>query len=231
MPRVAAALLLLGGTIAAQDAGLLQPPALLERALKTLPGVRLLVPATDLLQHTQAQLQKLGYWPPWFVLDADRDKRPDVVAVVVKPARAGRAEFGVIAVHAQRPEDVQWVIPFDVDSISGLAKGKAPDIVVPLFCVECDSNVWLRWSGEEYEAGLYAVGEELEVGSETQADVPLYTTPNLASKPMTIVPHCTTTVVRKVAGTPDKRWYFVETPEGQRGWIPDDVVSEDLCVG
>jgi hypothetical protein len=45
------------------------------------------------------------------------------------------------------------------------------------------------------------------------------------------VAHCTTVVVRKVGGTPDQRWYFVETPEGQLGWIPDRVISTEICIG
>ena len=110
-------------------------------------------------------------------------------------------------------------------------KGPAPDTVVPLFCVECDANIWFRWSGEEYEAELYAVGEKIDIGSETQADLPLYSSPNLASKPVTTVAHCTTVVVRKVGGTPDARWYFVETPEAQRGWISDKVTAPTSASG
>jgi len=206
------------------------PPSLLQQALKTIPDVRLLAPAKDLREYSQEDLQKFGYWPPWLVLDFDRDKRPDVAAVVVK-ASASRPEFGVIAVHAAAPNEVHWVIPLDVDPINGVAKGHAPDVVVPLFCVECDANTWMRWSGEEYEAELYAVSERIDVGSETQADLPLYSSPNLAAKPVTSVAHCTTVVVLKVGGTPDQRWYFVETPEGQRGWISDKVISGDICIG
>jgi hypothetical protein len=190
------------------------PPPMLDEALKTLPGVRLAA-STDAAA--------------WLLQDTDRDQQPDVVAVVVKRS-AGRSEFGVIAVHARTPREIHWIIPLDADPISGVTKGKAADIVIPLFCVDCDSNLWFRWSGEEYEPELYAVGEELELGSETQADLPLYSSPNLASKPVTKVPHCTTAVVRKVGGTPDKRWYFVETPEGQ-GWVADDVTSGNVCVG
>ncbi len=206
------------------------PPPLLRQALKSEPDVRLLVPATDLREYSQGQLQKLGYWPPWLELDLDRDKRPDIVAVVVKPSRPG-PEFGVVAVHARTPTEVHWVVPLDLEPINGVAKGQAADVVVPLFCVECDANTWMRWSGEEYEAELHAVGERVDLGGETQADVPLYTSPNLASKPLALVTHCTTVVVRKVGGTPDQRWYFVETPEGQRGWIPDRVISAQICIG
>ena len=199
-----------------------QPPALLEQALKTLPGVRVL--------ETDAKVLKAAAGAAWLVRDMDRDKRDDVVAVVVK-ATASVREYGVIAVHARAPEAIHWIIDLDVDGISGVAPGKASDSVVPLFCIDCESNLWFRWSGEEYEAELHAVGEEIEIGSETQADLPLYTSANLASKPLATVPHCTTVVVRKVGGTPEKRWYFVETPEGQRGWIPDSVTSSDICIG
>ena len=192
-----------------------RPPALLEQALKTLPDVKLLDSSRG---------------AAWIVQDMDRDKQPDVVAVVVKPSPSA-PEFGVIAVHARAPQEINWIIDLDADSISGVAKGKAPDTAVPLFCTDCDSNLWFRWSGEEYEAELYAVGEEIEIGSETQADLPLYASANLASKPVATVPHCTTVVVRKVGGTPDKRWYFVETPERLRGWIPDTVTSSGICVG
>lgn len=207
-----------------------QPPALLEAALTIEPGIRLLVPSTDLKEYSQDELQKFGYWPPWLVRDFDHDNRPDVVAVVVKPS-AGRAEFGVIAVHARAPKDVEWVVPLDVDPINGVGSGPAPDTVVPLFCVECDANIWFRWSGEEYEADLYAPGEKMDLGSETQDDLPLYGSASSASKPVTTVAHCTTVVVRKVGGTPDARWYFVETPEGQRGWVSDKVAPLGVCVG
>lgn len=206
------------------------PPPLLADALKTEPGIRLLAPAADLREYSQAELVKLGYWPPWLVRDLDRDKRPDVVAVVVKPSPKGN-EYGVIAVHARAPKDIHWVTPLDVEPINGVAPGPASDTVVPLFCVECDSNTWFRFSGEEYEADLYAVGETIDIGSETQADLPLYASANLAAKTVATVEHCTTIVVRKVGGTPDARWYYVETPDGERGWIPDTFTAADICTG
>lgn len=206
------------------------PPAPLEGALKMEPGIRLLVPATDLREYSQAQLEKLGYWPPWLVADFDRDMRPDVIAVVVKPAPGG-SEFGIIAAHSRSPKQVQWVVPLDIDPVNGIAKGPASDTVIPLFCVECDGNPWFRWSGEEYEAELYAVGEKVDIGDQTQSDLPLYSSADVASKPVTTVAHCTTATVHKVGGTPEGRWYFVETPEGSRGWVSDRVTASGICVG
>ena len=206
------------------------PPALLSDALKREPGVRLLDPATDLRDYSQNELEQFGYWPPWLVHDFDRDKRPDVVAVVVKPSPDG-TEYGVAAIHARAPQQIEWVVPLDKEPINGVAKGPASDTVMPLFCIECDSNLWLRWSGEEYELTLYAVGEKIDVGSETQAEVPLYTSPNPASKTVTTVEHCTTVVVRKVGGTPEQRWYFVESPDGRRGWVSDKFTGTEICIG
>jgi hypothetical protein len=108
---------------------------------------------TDLREHTEFELQRFGYWPPWLEQDVDRGRRPDVVAVVVRPSPGGTE------------------------------------------------------------------------------DLPLCTSPNLASKPVTRVAHCTTVVVRKVGGTPDERWYFVETPEGERGWVSDKFTVADICIG
>ena len=157
--------------------------------------------------------------------------RPDVAAVVVAVKPSGRTEFGVIAFHSGNPKQIEWVIPLDADPINGVTKGPAANALVPLFCVECDSNTWFRWSGEEYEAELYAVGEKVDVGNETQADLTLFSAANLASKPVTTVPHCSTVIVQKVGGTADQRWYFVETPDGQRGWVPASATSANLCVG
>jgi hypothetical protein len=207
-----------------------QPPVLLAEAIKTAQGIRLLAPATDLRDYSEFELQKFGYWPPWIVQDFDRDQQPDVVAVVVKPSPSG-TEYGIVAVHAQSPKTLEWVVPLDTEPINGVTKGPAPDTVVPLFCVECDANLWFRWSGEEYEPALYAVGEKIDIGSETQADIPLYASPNLASKPVTTVAHCTTVVVLKVGGTSATRWYYVETPDAERAWVSDKVTAPDICIG
>jgi hypothetical protein len=41
-------------------------PTLLEKALRELPGVRLLDPSVDLVGiYTVDELKEFGYWPPW----------------------------------------------------------------------------------------------------------------------------------------------------------------------
>ena len=115
-------IMLLVSAVAAQP----MPPQFLEQGLRTLPGLRLLDPAVDLVGgYTVEQLNGFGNWPPWVMTNVDRDGRSDVVAVVVKPGT--RPQFGVIAVHAGRQSFVQWVSALGDDPINGVAAGPARD--------------------------------------------------------------------------------------------------------
>jgi len=229
---------LLGATAFGQPA----PPTLLEKALRGLPGLRLLDPSVDLIgEYTVDGLKEFGYWPPWVVMDADRDGRPDVVAVVVKPGAV--PEFGVMAVHARTPTIVRWVASLGTEKINGVAKGPAGparDTVTPLYCVECDANSWYRWSGRSFEANLHAVGERLSSVENTThrngSALGLFAKPSHDSKLLFPIEHCTEVIVRRVAGSEKDRWYFVET-EGRRrirGWIPSSFVAgsgSGDCIG
>lgn len=133
-------------------------PPILEQAMPRLPGVRLLDPTVDLVGgYTVDELKSFGYWPPWITTDVDRDGFSDVVSVVVKPGAT--RQFGVIAVHARDTHSIQWVTTLGERPIYGVTAWPTRDTAMPLFCVECDSNNWYRWSGRAYEADLYAVGE------------------------------------------------------------------------
>ena len=109
------------------------PPPLLVQALK----------ANAELSLPRSTAAPSSWYATWI-----RDKRDDVVAVVVAKSPGGLG-YGVIAVHASAPKEIHWVVPLDADQIHGLAEGKAADTVVPLFCVDCDSNIWLRWAGDD----------------------------------------------------------------------------------
>src|SRR5215831_7145044 len=114
------ALIVLLVTVAAQP----KEPPLLEQAMRRLSGVRLLDPSVDLAGgYTVEELKEFGYWPPWVVRDLDRDGRPDVAAVVVKPGPT--PQFGVVAVHARTPRTVHWVVPLQTQVVNGVAKGSA----------------------------------------------------------------------------------------------------------
>ena len=137
-------------------------PALLGDILDRRPDLRLLDPSIDLPGgYTIDEIKDFGYWPPWVVVDLDHDKRPDVVATVVKATSQG-TQFGVLAVHAQTPTTVRWIVQLGRRSLNGVAVDHpAADTVMPLLCIECDSNPWFRWNGRSYEPGLYAVGDTM----------------------------------------------------------------------
>ena len=213
---------------------------LLDKALRGLPVLRLLDPSVDLVGgYTVNELKEFGYWPPWVVMDADRDGRPDVIAVVVKPGAT--PEFGVMAVHARTPTIVRWVAPLGTEKINGVAKGAAGparDTVTPLYCVECDANSWYRWSGRSYEVELHAVGGRLLSAENTtyrkDQALGLFAKPSRDSKFLLPIEHCTEAIVRRVAGSEGNRWYFVESKgsRGTRGWIPSAFVAgSGECIG
>ena len=108
------------------------------------------------------------------------------------------------------------------------------DTVMPLFCVECDSNNWYRWSGRAYEADLYAVGERIAVATyERDQTLGLFARATRDSNFLFPVKPCTEAIVRRVAGSEAERWYFVETQgrDRLRGWIPASFASESECIG
>jgi hypothetical protein len=237
------ALLLMSATIAPAQPKL---PTLLEQALRRLPGVNLLNPPVDLPSgYTIDQLKGFGYWPPWVVVDLDRDGRPDIVATVVRRASNG-TEFGVLAVHAQAPVKVHWIAQFGKEKINGVAAGgRFGDRVTPLYCIECDSNSWFRWSGSSYEVELFAIGERIGIASDPSIDYPelasgtlaVFGLPSRESKAVARVKPCTIVRIVSVQGSSsyESRWYLVEIPKPKRvrAWIPaafagfpEDCVSQ-----
>jgi len=208
-------------------------PRLLEHALSGLPDLRVLDPASDLRGgYTLDDLKYFRAWPPWIVRDVDRDGRQDVVAVVVRPGPVGSA-FGVIAVHARSPAQVQWVVPLGKDVINGIARGPGSDAVTPLFCIECDANGWFRWNGRSYEEGLYNAGERIAIGTDVKDEhLTLFALPSRNATPLYHPVPCTRAIVRRVAGSAEDRWYFVETDTSPRlrGWLPASfLVVENEC--
>ena len=156
-----------GGLTAAQTP---VPPKLLADVLRARPEWRLLDPATDLAgDYTVAQLEALDRWPPWIGLDFDRDGRDDIAAVVVRRGTAREPEFTVVVVHGATPDHAVLVVPFRPQRIFGVSEGIKDDTVMPLYCADCDANVWYRWNGRAYEPRLHAVGESIRIRRRTRA--------------------------------------------------------------
>lgn len=213
-----------------------KPPALLVEALRRLPGVHVLEPSLIDLQGggTADDLKRDGFWPPWVVADLDRDGLPDVVAAVVKRTPDG-VRYGVVAVHAQTPAELHWVVRLDTKPINGVKIGVfGRDTVEPLYCDRCDANPWFRWSGRSYELEFYAIGDRIAVAPEENSNtVNLYVLPSRNSRKLIPLKVCAKAKVLGFRGTSyETRWYFVELlqPKPVRGWLPvSSVVFEADC--
>lgn len=213
-------------------------PTLLRDAFNRRPDLRLLDPSIDLPGgYTIAEIKDFGYWPPWVVVDLDNDKRPDVVATVVQATSQG-TQFGVLAVHAQTPVTLRWIVPLNRDSLNGVAINHppiGPATVTPLYCIECDSNPWYRWNGRSYEPGLYAVGETISIATyEKVVALGAFARPTRKSKLIARIDNCTPAKVLQTRGASyETRWYFVEVQISKplRGWIPASFAAEGECIG
>jgi hypothetical protein len=126
------------------------------------------------------------------------------------------------------------VVPLAPQLIDGVTagRGSARDTITPLYCIECDSNSWYRWLGRTYEEGLYAVGERLQA-SESGRGLALFSRPARDSGRTFPIERCDEAIVRRVAGSKQERWYYVETVSARpvRGWIPGAFVARGTeCI-
>jgi len=212
-----------------------QPPALLEEVLRIRKDLRLLDPARDLPGgYALDEIKAFGYWPPWVAVDLDHDQRLDVVAAVVT-RKTHQKRFGVIAVHASKPGAWRWVVPLGRRSLNGVAiDHPASDTVMPLYCIECDSNDWYRWNGHAYEPGLYAIGEAVSVATYLKKTrLGMFSRASWKSRFISEVEPCTDARVLRRRGTSyQTRWYFIKVDtSGRQGWVPASFLAESECIG
>ena len=172
--------------------------------------------------YSVAELTRFGYWPPWVSADLDGDGRMDVAAVVAVPS-GKEVGFGVVAIHARSSKKLQWVVPPQPRPLFGVALGVPKDTLVPLQCVECDSNAWFRWSGKAYAPGLFKVGENVAiVGSDKKSPQRLFKKSSLDSDTVADLKSCVSARILRVkrTGHPETYWYEVELKSSARvhGW-------------
>ena len=201
-------------------------------ALRRLPGVSILDPSRDLVGITAEEIKGYDLWPSWVVKDLDGDGRQDVVVTVVKRVAQG-TQYGVFAVHAAAPQTIHWVIEMQKQRLDGVGVSKDGK-VTPLFCIRCDGNAWFRWSGQSYQAELFAVGETIAVGTpDEQEPLSLFAQPSRGSQTLRRLRNCTKGKVLRISGsTYQTRWYLVEllSPKGIRGWVPASKVTDETCL-
>jgi hypothetical protein len=211
------------------------PPKLMADLLVAQPAWRLVDPATDLVgDYTIQQLEALDRWPPWLEQDFDRDGRDDVAAVVVRRGAQNQPEFTVVVVHGATPNRAVQVVPFSPQRIFGVSEGIKDDTVMPLRCVDCDSNIWYRWNGRIYEPSLHAIGESVRISGETGRRLTLFESPRPEAGRTGDVPLCSRAHIQEVGGEENRRWYRVEVvaPSFPKGWVPQQLVWEgEECDG
>lgn len=215
----------------------LKPPSLLADLLKVQPEWRLLDPTTDLVgDYTVEQLEELDRWPPWLEGDFDKDDRDDIAAVLVRRGSGGEPEFSVVAVHGRTRGRPELVVPFSPQRIFGVSDQFKEDTLMPLRCIECDSNVWYRWNGRTYEAWLHGVGDAVQITGEQGRRLTLFADPRADATRTADVPICVAARVVQVGGREDARWYRVEVdaPSSPTGWIPQQLIvpeGDAECIG
>jgi len=210
-------------------------PVLLQNALRHLPGVSLLDPADLMLPEgiTFEMLKKDGLWSPWVAGDLDRDARTDAAATVVGRTQQGM-QYGVLAVHANSPTMIHWVLPLDKLPIHGVAADK-DGTLTPYRCVYCDANGWFNWTGKQYDFMQFGIGQVLAIGIDfgVAEGTELFARPQSDARIVGRVNQCTKAKVIAVRGTQYKtRWYFVEAILRQpvRGWAPADSTIRATCT-
>ena len=155
----------------------------------------------------------------------------DTPIVIVRRGASGENEFSVVAVHARTRGRGELVVPFGPQRIIGVSDQFEDDTVTPMYCLECDSNVWYRWNGRAYEPWLHNVGDTVLISSgEAGRRLTLFSDPRPDANRTADVSLCTKAEVLQVGGHEGQRWYRVEVdaPSSPRGWIPQQLVVEDV---
>ena len=212
-----------------------EPPSLLRDVLKRDSMLAILNPSEHLRDdYTIDELRAFGYWPPWVLADLDGDTQPDVAAAVVR-RQGEQLSFGVLVVHAREPMRVHWIQRLGSQRAYGVVTNRPAGAIMPLHCIECDSNTWFRWSGRSYDAELYRPGEPIAIAThEPGARLGVFGRASRDSSLIVGVPACAEAIVIRVVGNDyETRWYLVELrgPKRVRGWIPASFASESECVG
>jgi len=178
-------------------------------------------------------------------VDIAGDGQHDVAAVIVA-AGSSPARYGVVAFHtdnAGRPSDaVHWIVRSQAERIAGVYAGERRRLVVA-YCLDCDSNPFVRWAGSDYEFYLWLPGETAKAYDEIsdeepdeEAPVILRTAPAVDSPSAAEVPLCTEVkIIKSVRGSTDgKRWYNVEVLVKDRrvsGFLPASALTAVSCAG
>jgi len=124
-------------------------PAVLAKFLERNSGYRLLT-LDDTGDFKEAFESKAFQFSPLVIADANGDKKPDLVAVLVK--RGAVKLYSVVSFHGTnrgfRSEPI-WIVQDSTQVILGV--DVSPLAITPITCYECDANAVYGWTGRDYD--------------------------------------------------------------------------------
>jgi hypothetical protein len=156
------------------------------------------------------------------VSDTNGDGKPDAAAVLVKGSPA--ISFSLIVLHGGSA-DALWLKRDLTEPIVSVVAN--PKEIWPIVCIECDANRPVRWTGTEYDSGVYFPGE--------MACLPkgalLRERPQDGSLALVVLPTALETEVIEIGNrdTGKYRWFHVRVPNGRLpsdGWIRTEKTWE-----
>jgi hypothetical protein len=174
---------------------------------------------------------------PLIQVDLTGDRLVDVAAVVVQ--RGSPMRYGVVAFNGSRagfgPRD--WIVRLQPERIVGLYVRERQRIDIA-YCVECDSNPFVRWDGTEYAEHFWVAGDSpatFDQPSKGVTSVGLRVSPTQAGRIIAKLPECTDAeVLQSVKRSAGDRWYRVAVVVNglrQVGFVRQGELTEVSCIG
>lgn len=208
-------------------------PPVIEKFLASNPSLHLLQLADvrDIVDPASEEFS------PFVQVDLTGDRIVDVVAVVVQTGSPER--YGVVAFNGSvaRFGARQWIVRLQPERIAGLYVRARRRIDIA-YCMECDSNPFVRWDGTEYVENLWVPGDSpatFDRASKGVIPVGLRRSPTETGDVIGRLPECTAVeILRSVRRPAGDRWYrvaVVVNGERQVGFLRQRDLTEASCIG
>ncbi len=183
----------------------------------------------DLRELEYQKKFKEDYFRPLVAADTNRDGNSDLVAVLVNDGKFNVAIFqGVGKGRFSKP---YWLIRDDPEIILGVSVLE-DGLIIPHYCIACDSNPRFRWVGSGYEVNGHLPGEQVCVEDEAVARL----TPDPSSRTTWYVDKNQLARIVRVGPrtkgtsteTPGFRWYQVKSSDSPTsiGYVPSNKLLE-----
>ncbi len=208
-------------------------PPIVEKFLANNPSMRLLQ-LEDVRDIVDPGFEEFS---PFVNVDLTGDRLADVAAVVVQPGSP--LTYGVVAFNGSQTGfgPRQWIVRLQPERIVGLYVRERRRIDIA-YCVECDSNPFVRWDGTEYAEHFWVPGDSpatFDQPSKGVTPVGLRVSPTETGRIIAKLPECTDAeVLQSVKRPAGARWYRVAVVvNGQRqvGFVRQGELSVVSCIG